>query len=275
MGEFYRRRAMAGSKRKAGYVTPGKRRRVRANLSQVMLPATTAITRVGGRGYLRTGGYYGRYNGRPGDELKFHDVWITDDATSSGGSIAIPPGLLNVELLESALEIEQGTGESQRIGRKITISSIHIRGKITLPSSDSPSSCDSRYRIMVVQDKQNNGAGTLLTGAGGVLQNGQIESFRDLENVNRFRILYDKTRAINATMGYGIFVSNPNPVLSNWTSGQRQVNVNINVRLNLPIEYSSPTGSVTEIRSNNICVFLIGDTSGLSFRGQLRCRFRG
>ena len=70
-------------------------------------------------------GYYGRYKavGLP-EEKKFFDGELTSTAVLSAGAIITPS--MNL--------ITTGTGESNRIGRKCKVVSLHIKGRLILPS---------------------------------------------------------------------------------------------------------------------------------------------
>ena len=76
------------------------------------------------RGFYRKGGYYGKYNrkSRMLKELKFLD----DKPAIS--SLVVPYTGVSANICL----VKQGTGESQRIGRKIVARSIFFRGFIEL-----------------------------------------------------------------------------------------------------------------------------------------------
>lgn len=200
-------------------------------------------------GRTRVGGYYGRYNRASGNEVKFHDS-ITSSTITNGGLIVdnIPSG------------IESGTEEDQRIGRSITATRLNFNGIFTLPASTSNHT--DVVRLMVVQDKQCNGAtftsAQLLESGGGFL------SYRNLENTARFNVLYDKRFTLNAMTSLG---SSTQPVT-------RFFKASIPLK-GMKFEYSSTTGSITELKSNNLAIFMISEHGVALVNMVSRLRFVG
>jgi len=179
----------------------------------------------------RTGGYYGRF--QPfGSELKFHDV-VFSGAIDSTGEIAPASGTP-----QSLVNIAQGTGESQRVGRRCTIKKIDMKGDMVLAQNIG----SVTYSIALVLDTQTNGAfpsGTYTD----VFETDSPLSFLNLANSQRFRILKRWFGVLNQNAGDG--------------SGAYQAvrrSIKFHKACNIPIEYSSTTGAITEIRTNNIFV---------------------
>lgn len=226
-------------KRKAANGAPSAKRR------KMTIPAR-------GKGYMRTGGFYGRYAN--GGELKFHDLDIDDAIIDNAGTVTNSVNL-----------IPQGVEEKERIGRKCTLKHLSWKYDIDLPVRDAvgvPSNGDV-VRVIVFVDKQANGATAVTTD---ILETAQYQSFYNLANQNRFRILCDKTTAIN----YDSLASDGAGVVS-----QAEVtrSYTFNKTLNLPIEFSSTTGAITEIRSNNIGVLLLSRSAFAGFNSTMRIRF--
>ena len=99
------------------------------------------------RGYVRSGGYYGRFAGR-GAEHKFLDTGLTGTFDTTGE--VLPGGGTSTGLNL----IAQGTTESNRVGRKCVITKILIRGHVTTASTEA----NNIIRMLLVLDKQANGA---------------------------------------------------------------------------------------------------------------------
>lgn len=203
------------------------------------------------RGYLRTSGNYGRF-GR-GKELKFHDT--------AHGHV---PSLLGF-IQDSVNEVKQGTGENERIGRKITLRHIAIRGEILLDPTGPGATSGNRLRYVVYLDKQANGAaavpGDIFSTSIGIA----IDAQRNLSNTQRFSVLCDKTFDMNSlTIVSATDV--PNRVLKTfgWSKS-----------LNVAIEFSATTGDIAEIRSNNVGVLLIdsGGTQNMFVSYTVRVRY--
>ncbi len=188
--------------------------------------------------------------------MKFHDVDIDDAVIASGGNI-IANGSVNL--------IAQGVTESQRVGRKCTITAIGWRFRIILPEQDAvatPASSDL-IRVILYWDKQANGATAVNTD---ILESSNIFSFNNLANSGRFKTLMDRTYPINylnlASDGAGV-VSHGNVILQD----------SFYKKCNVPIEFSGATGALTEIRSNNIGVMVVGLNNIAGFTSKMRVRF--
>lgn len=201
----------------------------------------------------RTGGYAGRFSG-PNAELKFFDTAIsfTIDATGevpATGQLALIP---------------QGVTESTRIGRSCTIRLIELRLTLIYNPATAASLGDVSL-ISVVQDKQTNGAAAtadLVYQSTSALPN----QFRNLENVDRFRVLKEMRHVWNANAGvttaYDLVVKR----------------VACRIKCNIPMLYDSTasTGALGTIRTNN--VFLLAGSYGasddlISVSGNCRVRF--
>ncbi len=205
------------------------------------------------RGFVRTAGFYGRYAGKLA-EHKFHDLDVTDAVIATGGSIDTP----------SLVVIAQGTDESTRIGRKITIKAIHWRYTLVLPTTATAASTSDTARILVFLDKQTNGAAATVTG---ILESANYQSFNNLANKSRFRILFDQTWALNCPSGSGRGTSDT------LSYGETRIDGEWHKQCNIPIEYDNTftTGVIGTQRTNNIGVLTI---SGAGLVGLVASKFR-
>lgn len=116
-------------------------------------------------------------------------------------------------------------------------------------------------RVIVFLDRQANGTAATVTD---ILETAQYNSFNNLANSSRFRIMYDKRHDMN--------------YFNTQTSGGQDIDgTNISgsffANVNLPIEFSSTTGVIGEIRSNNIGLLLISDSQQGYLEGRVRVRF--
>ncbi len=170
-------------------------------------------------------------------------------------------------------DIPQGTGESQRIGRKCTITNIHWKQPLEFnqnPETDISAGiyAHETIRIIIYWDKQCNGAAAT---ALDILEANNYHSFRNLANSKRFNILYDKTKNYNTTASAG----------GNGTTMKSQIAhknwmLRINLKCFIPIEYNGVTGALSEIRSNNIGIIAFAKEGGLRLSldtGTIRIRF--
>lgn len=213
--------------------------------------------RAGQRGRVRVGGYYGRFNKRGyrvgRGELKFFDTAPANATISSTGEIPS----------SSVVPIAQGTTENDRIGRKCTIKKILWRYTLLLPFGTLQSNTDV-VRIILYQDKQCNGA---TIAALDLLETDEFDSFRNLANSNRFRILMDRVHVLNMPAAGG-----NGTAIETCSYTMRRT---FNKTCNIPLEFDSTTGALTELRSNNIGVFTISRNGLCSMVSEMRLRFTG
>ncbi len=206
------------------------------------------------RGYVRNVGYYKRFTGRSG-EMKFHDVDINDAVIDTAGSI-------QTELLA----IAEGNGEEQRVGRKITIKSIHWRFAVVLTSLDgvtAPTPGDVS-RLILYQDTQTNGAAAAVTD---ILEAADYQSFLNLANSQRFRILFDRSYTTSHKAAVGTPADGD--YAGEYVAGQ------FHKKCSIPIEYdnSATTGAIATIRSNNIGALFISANGDTGVGSKIRFRF--
>ncbi len=235
--------------RAARYGGPGARARKR-----LVFTARSSLGR--GRGYLRRVGFYRgtKSHGCGGKELKFLDQDINDAVIANPSTIAA----------DSVLTIVQGDGESERIGRKVCIKKINWRFQISLAAqADLALGCDT-VRVMLYLDQQTNGAAAT---AAIILANDDFQSFLDLVNKGRFKILMDRTYSMNATAGGGQNAADSSSCFVMDDSFYKKCSI--------PIEYdnSAGTGAITTMRSNNIGVLLLSQSGRCAFNSQMRIRY--
>ncbi len=192
-------------------------------------------------------------------ELKFHDIDVDQAAADLSGGIILNAGTINI--------IAQGVTESQRIGRKVTIKNIGWRGLLNLTvTATTTLSAPQTVRLMMVLDKQCNGATATVLG---VLESANYQSFNNLSNKGRFLTMCDKTIVLQPQNGAGNGTANDNSAVQEIFEFYKKVEI--------PIEYDSTTGAITEIRSNNLFILIISDTatSTCTLDSKIRLRFFG
>lgn len=236
----------------------------KARSRQVVSRKAASYTRASGargrvvaaqRGYLRTGGYYGRFQRRIkafGGELKFFD---TIRATAAVANTGVVDANLNI--------IPQGVLENNRLGRQCKIKRINIRGSIVLPGGTTAATSSDQIRVLLVQDKQANGAVfTVLN----VLETNGTNSHFNLENEHRFKILYDKNYTLSSAGG-----TNSGAILY----GQVTKDLRINMACNIPIDFdnSAGTGAITTQRTNSLAFLMITDNGVATVSYVSRLRF--
>lgn len=200
------------------------------------------------KGYLRTGGYFGRSK----QELKFIDETLTlvgNIATSGEIHPLIP-------------DIATGTTEITRIGRFITVKKWMMRYNLYYEATTNDQNTTDTVRLLFFIDTQTNGAQPAVLD---VLETADFQSFNNLSNSGRFRTLKDVTIVQNATAG-----------AQNGTTpefGAHSVNRVCALKMNMQMDYSGVTGSITERRTNNMYVLLISSNGRTDMTYSIRTRF--
>jgi len=162
--------------------------------------------------------------------------------------------------------IPQGTTKNTRIGNKCTVTNINFHGQFTLLTQAAASVVGDKIRWIVFVDRQANGAvpaaiSDLIQTMPGATTD--LNSFRNMDNVDRFVILKDKTYVLNQATQSG-------SLGSNVTTRE----IKMNKKVNIPLEFSSTNGAITEVRSNNILALIISLGNNLSqFAGTTRVKY--
>ncbi len=230
----------------------GKRKRGAARFTKSAKGKRTYKIQPRQRGYLRRGGYYGRYAN--GGEMKFLDVDIDDAVVSSTGTIQ-NGGTINI--------IAQGVTESERVGRKCVIKAIYWKYEVDMPSTISIQTGSDVTRVILYLDKQANGATAAVTD---ILETASFQSFRNLANSQRFRILHDRVHVVTGWGGSNAATEETGPNFKEFRFAKKCY---------IPIEYdnSASTGALTTIRTNNLGVLLISRGGVAGFTSKFRLRF--
>ncbi len=237
-------------KRKKSYNGSGRPRTRRANIYNIGKPGYGGnFPRRFVPGRDRTGGYYGRFTN--GGEKKFFDTTVDDTPITT------------TMVIQNLTIVPEGNGESARIGRKITIKSVHVKGVLTMIQATDAANTSDKVFGMLVQDTQTNGAPFVVTD---LLDTDVITSFRNLANSKRFKVLKKKTWTFKAG---GAAASGAAFIFS-----QDQKDVNINLKCNIVMEYdnSATTGVITSVRSNNL--YWVTQSSGGVVNSVLQARIR-
>ncbi len=185
-------------------------------------------------------------------EKKFFDTTVADNtAVAATGTI----------VSSSLCLVPDGTTESERVGRRLTISSIHMRINIRLPTTTSPNDALDVIRFILYHDKQAN---KLTATVALILETANYRSWNNLNNSKRFHILKDKFITINNSGG-----SNSN--LPQYPRQNRMFNIHENC--NIDIDYDGITGALTEITSSNVGVLCISNNGESAVGYIARIRF--
>lgn len=197
----------------------------------------------------------------PKSELKAFDV------TETNINFVVPAGPPVPTTLSAMVN---GAELYQRIGRKIYMKSIHIRGFVNLIAT----STEDFLRIIVYYDSQPNGVAPALTDIiqdSTAAHNTTIMSGINLNNRQRFKILRDHQMHVpNLVLNAGV-VSN-----ESFPQTDDQLNINFFIKLKgLEAVYNAVNGgTVADITSGAIGIICFSGSSNnsweLSFSSRLR-----
>ncbi len=191
-------------------------------------------------------------------EVKFLDTTINDAAVTMTGQVSNSFNL-----------IVRGDGDSERIGRKVWIKSIHVRFEYFLPQQTNQADIGvgDQLRIMMIQDKQANGAPSTVLN---ILETAVKESYRNLANSSRYRVFYDRNVVLNRRVAV---TDGTNTSTSPTVIGHFEKYTRINT---VPIEFDGATGALSEIRSNNFFMLFISQVGVIGVQNSLvRIRYNG
>ncbi len=212
------------------------------------------FTAYGGARYTGTKGQKRRRSGYYGygtKESKFFDTTFGSASTATGGTFT------------TLTLIPQGLTESTRIGRQILITSVAIKGLCQINASVSENGTSDVVRIVLVQDKQTNGA---IAGSTEYLELNEINGFNNLSNKNRFKTLASMIVHINTPLsGDG----------TTTQTGEAIRYFQLFKKVKIPMEFAAGTGAITEISSNSVLAFVISEEATANIRWETRIRYTG
>jgi len=223
-------------------------------------------------GNSRTGGLYRLRGGAPGTmggrgksvELKFFEKEVEQGSAEGFSAIGwhnianttSPAHLSSNNWYQSGsllTFLKQGTNANQRIGRKITLKSINV--KLVLQAAQNIQT-DVTACVWLVLDKQANGNIFTASDDGQIpvaqVQDGPLITATNylIANSQRFVILGKKCVVLRNQIPYTANIDG--------TRGGAQAPINFYKKVNMQIEYGGPTGTIGEIKSNNIQMIICG-----------------
>jgi len=170
----------------------------------------------------------------------------------------------------------QGTDFNNRIGRKVLLKKIFIRGLCNLEAAGSPATGQlvsaQTARFILFWDAQPNGAlatiGDLLVGGG----TGTAYSQLNLNNRDRFKVLKDKTYTFDA------FGLNTTATQTFGFTGRSMHAIKIFKSVNLESIFVTSGGTIADITSGALCICTIGtipagSNTDANFYWQARVRY--
>lgn len=199
----------------------------------------------------KTGHTRGFISGGRGPELKYFDTSLNFSLDATG----------EIPATGQLCLVPQSATENNRIGSKIRIKSIQIKGIMFQVPTTAANSADMGV-IKLVLDKQCNGAAAAVTDV--LTTNNLPLALMNLDNRERFEILKEWRILFEATAG----------VTTAYNNSVRDLN--FYKKLDLPIMFSSTTGAIGEITTNNLFLIAGSGTAGddiTAVTGTCRIRF--
>lgn len=242
------------------------RRKKRVTIRQIRGPARKRKRRRVTNRNARTGGFMGM-------ELKFKDVNLNASVlatTADGSGMEKDPSATVV--LNS---LQQGDGESQRDGRRVTMRSVFVSGMVQIPAQADQTVPEAPPHVCIylVLDKQTNGAtisseDVFVNPSGTAL--GGTSLMRNLQFTSRFTIL-DKV-SFNVPIGQ---VSGDSTNFD-MTGGLRKFKLSANLN-NLRVTFSGTEDTVANITDNSLHLLasVTSGTTGAILTYNSRLRFMG
>lgn len=163
--------------------------------------------------------------------------------------------------------IPQGDTQSTRSGRKCLLTSIQIRGTISLIPAAAATSADVAY-LYLIHDKQANGAAATVADSNtGIFTGSNLaKAMLTLANSERFKILKKWVIPLSAQAGVTTAYNNIVKPIEFYK------------KLNIPLDFDAAvsTGAITTLRSNNL--FLVAGSAAFTddliyVEGVCRLRF--
>lgn len=158
--------------------------------------------------------------------------------------------------------LANGTSAITRIGDKVTMTAVQLRGFIG-PVDET--TADSLCRIMLVYDKSSNGGA--LPAITDILKSSTSNSFNNLDNRRRFTVLRDVKVAIGKSINTATQAVSNSPNI---------YPVDIYAKVNLPVIYGGAGAAIGDIQEGSLLLVTVGSQNPLAggmFRGTARIRF--
>lgn len=205
-------------------------------------------------------------------------------------SVDIPPTNTNMSTTAQFILLnptQEGSSFYNRIGRKISIKSLMLQGFITPTNSNASAQTSDYYRVMIVYDRQPNGAFPTLADVLTSYDNAGNTTSTCLDQVNmnnrdRFKVIMDE-RLVTPEVGVnGAASANLDGVCElNGTGQQQTFNIKKYFKLNrLVSQYkaSSNPGVIGDIATGSLFLMLVGQIASAAnatwkFSWESRLRF--
>lgn len=186
-----------------------------------------------------------------GPELKYVDETHFDGVVTTTG------------VIHSVVTIPQAATGVGHLGRQSNVVSLSLRGTLWLNASSAATAPTVSVRMIVFVDRQTNG---VLATPAQLLSTVWVQSFLNLDNSERFHVLYDRVVALGHDCGAY------NGTTHVW--GENSWPINLDFKdLCIPITFDAATGDVGDQTENSVVVLFISNIASLA-SVQYRTRVR-
>lgn len=166
--------------------------------------------------------------------------------------------------------IAQGDGQSQRIGKEVTLTSVQVEGCF-MPQNELVEA--QRVRMLLVWDESPNSTAATIDQILQTSGPNAAFAFMNLSYRQRFRILAEETFTIGFVKEYGTA-----PDVIRYTISPVTANVSRYVKLNHKCVYSGTTNSATSIATGALYLLVVGSCGvlgprAITFNCNVRVRY--
>lgn len=214
-------------------------------------------------------------------EMKYYDTELPATAVASGinwAASTLQPTVPNATSTLCAPTV--GSAINQRIGRRVHVKKITIKGEITVPAQAGQSTGDAaaNIRMLLVQDTQTNATqatGDLIIASPttAALAN-TVHSFQSLANLGRFRVLKDKLYTMQ----------NPNMANETQAAGglvqqglTRSFKMTYKPKSPITVAFNAVNGgTIADVVDNSWCIYALTSSANIAptISYQARCYYK-
>lgn len=171
-------------------------------------------------------------------EAKYHDTVDTSQALDAAGQLILLNGLV------------PGDGATTRDGQSVKGTYLHIVGDLTLNTN----LVQDMVRLVIVLDKQPNAAATTWATIYDGTASAAYNALRNINNGDRFKVLYDKTFALSQNGQAGKHFSIYIPLNKRLSKYYQKTKFN-----------AGTAGTIADITSNALYFGFVGESQATNF----------
>lgn len=197
-------------------------------------------------GVTRTAGSYARNFSR--DEKK----WL--DTTRAHANVPV-----TAVFMDTLNGLAVGNTVNTRIGNRVCLKNVNLYITASAATGSTAGQGDDVFRVILYIDHQCNGAAATATD---ILESDVYDSFRNMNQAERFTVLKDKFITFSGLTGAGASTNASNPKFHkmSWKGS-------------MFLHYGGAGATVADLRSNNVGVLLITRSAHISATVQARIKY--